>query len=119
MSALQDTYLDIVNNVDEGVQAAVQAQQTLGIYITTSASTRNQLVGISSAIEGIDQISNDNDRREYNRTLGSSMQIDAYIAILASIEVGLGMVVDAVYATALLPRAHSQTIYVFTNNRTI
>ena len=46
MSALQDTYLDIVNNVDEGVQAAVQAQQTLGIYITTSASTRNQLVGI-------------------------------------------------------------------------
>ena len=29
------------------------------------------------------------------------------------------MVVDAVYAGALLPRAHGQTILVLTNNRTI
>lgn len=35
------------------------------------------------------------------------MQIDAYIAILASIEVGLGMVVNAIYAIVLLLRTHS------------
>jgi hypothetical protein len=29
------------------------------------------------------------------------------------------MVVDAVYAGALLPRAHGQTIHLFTNNRTV
>jgi hypothetical protein len=29
------------------------------------------------------------------------------------------MVVDAVYAGALSPRAHGQTIHVFTNNRTV
>jgi hypothetical protein len=114
-----DVHLDIVNNVDEGVQAAAQAQETLGIRVATSASTRNQLVGIGGAIEGIDWTSNDNDRREYDRTIGSSTRIDAYTAALASIEVGLGMVIDAVYAGALSPRAHRQTIHVFTNNRTI
>jgi hypothetical protein len=119
VSAPWDARLDIVNNVDDGVQAAAQAQETLGIRVATSASARNQLVGIGGAIEGIDWISNDNDRREYDRTIGSSTRIDAYTAALASIEVGLGMVVDAVYAGALLPRAHSQTIHVFTNNRTV
>jgi hypothetical protein len=101
------------------VQAAAQAQEALGIRVATSASTRNRLVGIGGAIEGIDWISNDNDRREYDRTVGSSTRSDAYTAALASIEVGLGMAVDAVYAGALSPRAHGKTIHVFTNNRTV
>jgi hypothetical protein len=64
-------------------------------------------------------MSNDNERCEYDRMIGTSTRIDAYTAALASIEVGLGMVVDAVYAGALSPRAHGQTVYVFTNNRTV
>jgi hypothetical protein len=54
VSASWDAQLNIVNNVDDGVQAAAQAQETLGIRVATSASTRNQLVGIGGAIEGID-----------------------------------------------------------------
>jgi hypothetical protein len=119
VSAPWDARLDIVNNLDDGVQAFAQAQETLGIRVATSASARNQLVGIGGAIEGIDWIKNDNERREYDRTVGSSTRIDAYTAALASIEMGLSMVVDAVYAGALSPRAHRQTIHVFTNNRTV
>jgi hypothetical protein len=119
VSAPWDTRLDIVDDVDDGVRAATQAQKTQGIRVATSASARNNLVGIGGASEGIDWTVNDNDRREYDRTVGSSTWIDAYTAALASIEVGLGMVVDAVYAGALLPRAHGQTIHVFTNNRTV
>jgi hypothetical protein len=47
------------------------------------------------------------------------VQSDVYTAALVSTEVGVSMVVNAVYARALLPRAHSQTIHVFTNNRTV
>jgi hypothetical protein len=42
--------LDILNNVDDGVHAAAQAQETLVIRIATSASARNQLVGVSGVI---------------------------------------------------------------------
>ena len=77
------------------------------------------MVGIGGAIEGIDWISNDNERREYDRTVDTSTRVDAYTAALASIEVGPGMVVNAVYAGALSPRTHGQTIHVFTNNRTV
>jgi hypothetical protein len=64
-------------------------------------------------------MSNDNERCEYNRTIGTSTLIDVYTAALASIEVGLGVFVNAVYAGALLTRAHGQMIRVFTNNRTV
>jgi hypothetical protein len=101
------------------VQAAAQARKTQDIRVATIASARNQLVGIGGAIEGIDWIRSDNERHDYDRTVGTNTQVDAYTAALASIEVGLGMVVDAVYAGALSPRAHGQLIHVFTNNRIV
>jgi hypothetical protein len=121
VSAPWDARLDMVESVDDGVQAAAQAQETQGIRVATSASTRNQLVGIGGAIEGIDWIRSDNERHDYDRTVGTNTQVDAYTAALASIEVGpsMVMVVNAVYAGALLPRAYSQIIHVFTNNRTV
>ena len=119
VSAPWDTRLDIVDDVDDGVRAATQAQKTQGIRVATSASARNHLVGIGGASEGIDWTFNDNERCEYDRTVDTSTRIDAYAAALASIEVGLGMIVDAVYAGALLPQAHGQTIHVFTNNRAV
>jgi hypothetical protein len=119
VSAPWDARLDMAESVDDGVQAAAQAQETQGIRVATSASVRNQLVGIGGAIEGIDWIRSDNERHDYDRTVGTNTQVDAYTAALASIEVGLGMVVDAVYAGALLPRARGQIIRVFTNNRTV
>jgi hypothetical protein len=119
MSALWDARLDMVESVDDRVQAAAQAQETQGIRVATIASAKNQLVGIGGAIEGIDWIRSDNERHDCDRTAGTNTQVDAYIAALASIEVGLGMVVNAVYAGALLPRAHGQIIHVFTNNRTV
>lgn len=105
--------------MNDGVQAAIRAQETQGIRITASASAKNRLVGIGGVIEGIDWISNGYERLEYDRTVGTSTQIDAYTAALFSIEVGLGMIVDAVYAGALCPRAHGQKVHVFTNNRTV
>jgi hypothetical protein len=83
-----DARLDMVDNVDDGVQAVVQAQETQGIRVATSASARNQLVGIGGAIEGMDWISNDNEPREYDRTVGTSTRTDVYTATLASIEMG-------------------------------
>jgi hypothetical protein len=53
------------------------------------------------------------------RTIGASTRIDAYTAALVSIAVGLGMVVKAIYAGALSPRARGNTVHVFTNNRTV
>jgi hypothetical protein len=44
------------------------------------------------------------------------MRIDTYINALASVEAGLGMVVNAVYAGAPSPRAQGQTIHVFAHN---
>jgi hypothetical protein len=119
VSALWDARLDIVNSIDDGVQAAAQAQETLGIRVATSASARNQLVGIGGAIEGINWMSNDNERCEYDRSVGTSTWIDAYTAALASIKVRLGMVVDAMYAGAISPSAYGQTIHAFTNNRIV
>jgi hypothetical protein len=40
-------------------------------------------------------------------------------AALASIKVGLNMVVSALYAGAMSPRASGGTIHMFTNNRTV
>jgi hypothetical protein len=76
-------------------------------------------VGIGGAIEGIDWISNNPEQREYHNKLGASGQSDAYTAALASIEVGLGMVVSAVYSGSLSARVQSQVIHVLTNNRTV
>lgn len=87
--------------------------------VSHCASAKNQMVGIGGVIEGVDWISNGNERLEYDRTVGTSTQIDAYTAALFSIEVGLGMIVDAVYAGALSPRAHGQKVHVFTNDRTV
>lgn len=47
-------------------------------------------------------MNNNNEQCEYNRTIGTSTQINAFIATLALIEVGLSIVVKAVYARALL-----------------
>jgi hypothetical protein len=87
--------------------------------IATSASTRNQLVGIDGACECIDCIDGDNEQFKYDKSMGSNTRIDAFTAALASIKVVLNMVVSAVYAGAMLPRASKRTIYVFTDNRTV
>jgi len=90
-----------------------------GIGVATSASAKNRLVGIGGASEGVDWMSNDSEQGEYDRTIGASTRIDAYTAALVSIEVGLGMVVKAVYSGALSPRARGNTVHVFTNNCTV
>lgn len=102
----------------DGTQAAVRAQETQGIRVATSASTRNQIVGIDGTIEGVGRISNDVKRRDYNRTIGTSTQVNAYTAALASIEVAAGTVAWAVDMGELSPRAHGGVIHVFTNNQT-
>jgi hypothetical protein len=119
ISAPWDARLDTLNDVADGAQAATWAQEVQGIRIATSASARNRLVGIGSAIEGIDWISNNPEQREYHKTVGASWQSDAYTAALASIEVGLGMVVSAVYSGSLSARVQGQVVHVFTNNRTV
>jgi hypothetical protein len=98
ISAPWDARLDMVNDVTDGAQAATWAQETQGIRTATSASARNRLVGIGGAIEGIDWISNNPEQREYHKSVGGSGQSDACTTALASIEVGLGMVVSAVYS---------------------
>jgi hypothetical protein len=119
ISAPCDARLDMINDVADGAQAATWAQETQGTRIATSASARNRLVGIGGAIEGIDWISNNPEQREYHKTVGASGQSDAYTAALASIEMGLGIVVSAVYSASLSARVQSQAIHVFTNNRTV
>jgi hypothetical protein len=119
ISAPWDARLDMVDDADDGAQAAARAQETQGIRVATSASARNQLVGIGGAVESVDWTRNHTERREYDKTLGTSGQSDAYTAALASIEAGLGFVVGAVYAGTLSARVHGQTIHVFTNNRTV
>jgi hypothetical protein len=119
ISAPWDVRLDMVNDVADGAQAATWAQETQGIRIATCASARNRLVGIGGAIEGIDWISNNPEQREYHKTVGASGQSNAYTAALASIEVGLGMVVNAVYSGSLSAQVQSQVIHMFTNNRTV
>lgn len=119
ISAPWDARPDTVDGTDDGLQSAARAQETHGIRIATSASVRNQLVGIGGAIESIDRIRNHTARHEYDKTLGTIGQSDAYTAALASIEAGLGFVVGAVYAGTLSARVHGHTVRVFTNNRTV
>jgi hypothetical protein len=119
ISAPWDARIDVVDDADDGAQAAARAQETQGIRVATSASARNQLVGIGGAVESMDWTRNHNEQREYDKTLGISGQSDAYTAALASIEARLGFVVGAVYAGTLSARVYGQTIRVFTNNRTI
>lgn len=119
ISAPWDARPDTTDDTDDGLQAAARAQEAHGIRIVTSASVRNQLVGIGGAIESIDRIRNHTARHEYDKTLGTISQSDAYTAALASIEAGLGFVAGAVYAVALSARVHGQTVRVFSNNRTV
>ena len=119
ISAPWDARLDIADSTDDGKQAAEGAQGVRGIRVATSASARNRLVGIGGAIDGIDWIRNNLARCEYGKTVGTSAQSDAYTAALASIEVGLGLVVSAVYDNTLSARVRGQVTHVFTNNRTV
>jgi hypothetical protein len=87
--------------------------------VATSASTRKQLIGIGGACKCIDWTDGDNEQFKYDKTMGSDTRIDAFTAALASIKVELNMVVGAVYAGAMSPRASGCTIHVFTDNRTV
>lgn len=119
ISAPWDARPDASDYTDDGLQAAARAQETHGIRIVTSASVRNQLVGIGGAIESTDRIRHHTTRHEYDKTLGTISQSDAYTAALASIEAGLGFVVGAVYAGTFSARVHGDVVRVFTNNRTV
>ena len=119
ISASWDARLDITNSVDHGEQAVGYAQGVQGIRVATSASARNGLVGIGGAIGGIDWIRKNSERCEYDKTVGTNAQSDAYTAALASIEVGLGLVVSAVYDNTLSARVQGQVTHVFTNNHTV
>ncbi|GAB7336735.1 hypothetical protein MBLNU13_g10834t2 [Cladosporium sp. NU13] len=105
-------------DVDDGEQAAGYAQGVQGIGVATSASARNRLVGIGGAIDGIDWIRDNLERREYDKTVSTNAQSDACTAALVSIEVGLGLVVSAVYDNTLSAGVRGQVTHVFTNNRT-
>ena len=96
---------EIGDSADDGVQAAARAHETQDICVATSASARNQLVGIGGACEGIDWTDGDDKQFKYDKTMGSSTRTDAFTAALASIEAGLNMVVGAVYARAISLRA--------------
>ena len=50
VSALWDVRLDTVENVEDGVWAAVQAQDMSSIRVATSASVRYQLVSALAAL---------------------------------------------------------------------
>jgi len=71
-------------------------------------SAKSRLVGIGGAIDGIDWIRNNSERCEYDKTVGTNTQSDAYTAALASIELGLGLVVSAVYDNTLSARVQGQ-----------
>lgn len=111
--------MQTANSVTDGVQAAVQAQQLSGIRIATSASARNEMVGIGGVIDGVSWTNSEGDRREYDSTIGSCTQVNAYTAALAAIEVGLGLLAHGVSMGDLSPRVQGQTIHVFTNNRAV
>ena len=119
ISAPWDARPDTVDGTDNGSQAAIEDEGTQDIRVATSASVRNQLVGIDGAIESTDRIRNHTARYEYDKTLGNTGQNDVYTAALASIEAGLGFVVGAVYAGTLSARVHGHTVRVFPNNRTV
>jgi len=95
------------------------AQGAQGIRVATSASARIRLVGIGGAIDGIDWIRNNLERFEYDKTIGTNAQSNAYTAALASIESGLSLVVSAVYDNTLSARVRGQTMHVFTSNCTV
>lgn len=77
------------------------------------------MVGIGGVIDGVSWTNSEGDRREYDSTIGSCTQVNAYTAALAAIDVGLGLVAHAVSMGDLSPRVQGQTIHVFTNNRAV
>jgi hypothetical protein len=83
------------------------------VRAATSASARNHLVGIGGACKGTVWMSSNNEQFECDKTLGISTRIDAFKAVLVSIEAGLNRVVDAVYAGAISPRASGRAIHVY------
>jgi hypothetical protein len=99
------------------VRAALQAEQTQGVCIATSASARNQLIGIGGAIDGVSWTDSEGERPKYDKTIGTSAQVNAYTAVLASVEEGVGTIAHAVYMGELSPSLQGQTIHMFTNNR--
>jgi hypothetical protein len=54
ISAPWEAQLDTIESLEDGAQAAIQAQETRSIRVATSALARNQLVSTGGAIEGID-----------------------------------------------------------------
>lgn len=76
------------------------------------------MVGIGGAIKGVGCMSDDIKRQEYDRTIGSHTQMNAYTAALAPIPVAAGIVARAVDTGELSPRANCRIIHVCTNNRT-
>ena len=74
---------------------------------------------MGGAVDGIDWIRNNRERCEYDKTVRTNAQSDAYTAAVASIEVGLGLVVSAVYDNTLSARVRGQVTHVFTNNRAV
>lgn len=119
ISAPWDARMQTGSSVTDSVQAAVQAQQLSGVRIATSASARNELVGLGGVIDGVSWTNSEGDRREYDNTIGSCTQVNAYTAALAAIEVGIGLSAHAVSLGDLSPRVQGQTIHVFTNNRAV
>ncbi|KAF4546911.1 Hypothetical protein D9617_102g071700 [Elsinoe fawcettii] len=119
ISAPWDARPDIVDGTDDSVQAAARALESHGNRIATSASVRNQRVGIGGVIESTDRIRNHTARHEYDKTIGTIRQSDAYTAVLASIEAGLHLVVGAGYAGILSARVQGHNVRLFTNNRTV
>lgn len=119
ISAPWDERVQTLSSGNDALQAAVQAQQVSGIRIATSASPRNELVGIGGVIDGVSWANSEGDRRDYDSTIGSCTQVNAYTAALAAIEVGVGLVAHAVSMGDLSPRVQGQTIHVFTSNRAV
>ncbi len=70
------------------------------------------MAGIDGAIKGVGCMSNDIKRQEYNRTIGSHTQMNAYTAALAPIPVAAGIVPRAVDTGELSPRANCRIIHV-------
>lgn len=107
------------DSVTDGVQAGMQAQRLSGVCIATSASARNELVGIGGVIDGVGWTNSKCDRREYDSTIDSGTRMNAYTAALAAIEVGVGLFAHAVCMENLSPQVQGHTIHVFTNNRAV
>lgn len=69
ISAPWDARMRTASIATDVVQAAVQGQQLPGVRIATSASTRNQLVGIGGVLDGVSWTNSEGNRREYVSTI--------------------------------------------------